>query len=36
VVLREPNVTEATYHRWRNNYGGLKAEDAKKMERLEK
>ncbi len=36
AVLRELNVTEATYYRWRNHYGGLKAEDAKKLKLLEK
>jgi transposase-like protein len=35
-VLRQPNVTEATYYRWRNQFGGLKAEDAKKLKHLEK
>ena len=36
AVLKELNVTEATYYRWRNHYGGLKAEDAKKLKLLEK
>lgn len=36
AVVRELNVTEATYYRWRNQYGGLKAEDAKKLKHLEK
>ena len=36
AVLRELNVTEATYYRWRNQFGGLKAEDAKKLKHLEK
>ena len=36
AVLRELNVTEATYYRWRNQFGGLKAEDAKKLKQLEK
>jgi transposase-like protein len=36
AVVRELNVTEATYHRWRKQYGGLKAEDAKKLKHLEK
>ena len=36
AVLRELNITEATYYRWRNHYGGLKAEDAKKLKQLEK
>ena len=35
-VLREPGVTEAMYYRWRNQFGGLKAEDAKKLKHLEK
>ncbi len=36
AVLRELSVTAATYYRWRNHYGGLKAEDAKKPKQLEK
>ena len=36
AVLRGLNVTEATYYRWRNQFGGLKAEDAKKLKHLEK
>jgi putative transposase len=36
AVLKELNVTEATHYRWRNHYGGLKAEDAKKLKQLEK
>jgi hypothetical protein len=28
-------VTEATYYRWRKQFGGLKAEDAKKLKQLE-
>jgi transposase-like protein len=36
AVVRELNVTEATYYRWRNQFGGLKAEDAKKLKHLEK
>ena len=36
AVLKELNITEATYYRWRNHYGGLKAEDAKKLKHLEK
>jgi transposase-like protein len=27
-VCREIGVSEATYHRWRNQFGGLKAKDA--------
>ena len=36
AVVRQLNVTEATYYRWRNQFGGLKAEDAKKLKQLEK
>jgi transposase-like protein len=36
AVLRHLNVTEATYYRWRNQFGGLRAEDAKKLKHLEK
>src|SRR5690349_1332850 len=28
AVCRELGVSEATYHRWRNQLGGLKAEDG--------
>jgi hypothetical protein len=28
-------VTEATYYRWRNQIGGLKADDAKRLKDLE-
>ena len=34
AVCREPGVSEATYHRWRNQIGGLKAEDAKRLKDL--
>ena len=35
-VCRELGVAEQTYYRWRNQFGGLKAEDAKKMKDLER
>jgi len=35
-VCRDLEVTEATYYRWCNLYGGLRAGDAKKLKRLEK
>ena len=28
-------ISEQTYHRWRNQYGGMKAEEAKRLQRLE-
>ena len=35
-VARQLEVTEATYHRWRNQYGGMKADDAKRLRELER
>src|SRR3984957_6589978 len=31
AVCRELGVSEATYHRWRNQLGGLNAEDPKRL-----
>lgn len=36
AVCRELGVSEPTYHRWRNQFGGLKAEDAKRLKDLER
>jgi transposase-like protein len=36
AVCRELGVSEATYHRWRNQFGGLKADDAKRLKDLER
>ncbi len=36
AVARHLQVTEATYHRWRNQYGGMKADDARRLKELEK
>jgi putative transposase len=36
AVCRELGVSEATYHRWRNQFGGLKAEAAKRLKDLER
>ena len=35
-VGRELGVSETTYYRWRNQFGGLKAEDAKRLKDLER
>jgi transposase-like protein len=35
-VCRALQVSEATYHRWRNQFGGLKADDAKRLRELER
>jgi len=32
----ELSVSEPTYHRWRNQFGGLKADDAKRLKDLER
>ncbi len=34
-VARHLEVSEATFHRWRNQYGGLKADDVKRLKSLE-
>ena len=36
AIARQLGVTEATYYRWKNQYGGLKAEDAKRLKELQK
>lgn len=35
VVLQSLEVSEATYHRWQNQYGGMKASEAKRLKELE-
>jgi putative transposase len=35
-VCRELQVSEPTYYRWRNQFGGLKADDAKWLRELER
>jgi transposase len=35
AVLQALEVSEATYLRWRNRYGGMKAEEAKRLKQLE-
>ena len=34
-VVQHLGVSEPTYHRWRNQYGGMKATDAKRLKHLE-
>jgi transposase-like protein len=34
-VLQALHVSEATYHRWRQQYGGMKAEAARRLKELE-
>jgi len=35
VVLQALEVSEATFHRWRAQYGGMKAEEAVRLKKLE-
>ena len=34
-VCQKLEVSEQTYHRWRNQYGGMKATEAKRLKELE-
>ena len=34
-VVQQLCVSEQTFHRWRNQYGGMKAGDAKRLKELE-
>jgi putative transposase len=35
-VCRHLEITESTWNRWRNHYGGMKADDAKRLKELER
>jgi transposase-like protein len=35
MACREIGITEQTYYRWRKEYGGLKADQAKRLKELE-
>ncbi len=35
AVCQALEVSEATFHRWRNQYGGMKAQEAKRLKELE-
>jgi len=35
-AAKELGISEQTYHRWRNQYGGMKAADAKRLKELER
>jgi putative transposase len=35
-AAKELQVSEQTFHRWRNQYGGMKADDAKRLKELER
>jgi putative transposase len=36
AVLKHLEITEATWFRWRAQYGGMKADDAKRLKELER
>src|SRR3954451_4166586 len=35
-VARALEISENTYHRWRNQYGGMKVHDVKRLKELER
>jgi putative transposase len=35
-VAKTLEVSEQTFHRWRNQYGGIKADDVKRLKHLER
>ena len=35
AVLQSLEVSEQTYYRWRNQYGGMKSDEAKRLKELE-
>ena len=35
-VCRHLEISEPTYHRWRNQFGGMKADDVKRLKELER
>lgn len=35
-VAKELGISETTFHRWRAQYGGMKADEAKRLQELEK
>ena len=34
-VVQTLEISEQTFHRWRNQYGGMKAEEAKRLKELD-
>ncbi len=36
LVVEHLGISEATFHRWRTHYGGIKADDARRLGELER
>lgn len=36
VILKKIGVSDCTYYRWRKEYGGMRVEQAKRLQELEK
>lgn len=36
AVCKQLEISEQTYYRWRNQYGGMKADEMKRLKELEK
>ena len=36
MVSREPGISEQTYYRWRQEFGGMKVDQARRFKELEK
>lgn len=34
-IIRQHNITEQTFYRWKSKYGGMEASDARKLKQLE-
>lgn len=34
-IVREHNITEQTFYRWKSKYGGMEVNEAKRLKRLE-
>lgn len=35
-VVKQLEISESTFHRWRRQYGGMKADDARRLRGLER
>ncbi|MGI9015300.1 MAG: transposase, partial [Phycisphaerales bacterium] len=35
-IVQRLEISEQTFHRWRNQYGGMKANEAKRLKELER